>query len=142
MATTPEEIIRSRLLASSAISNLVGANGVYPQMAPQTASLPYGILNRISELHDEHMLAASGLAEVSIQVDFFAETMSEIRTLGDAARLALDGFRGTVSGTKVHNIHLVSASDNIDTPDDGSDDPTRRTTQTYTVWIDETVPTF
>ena len=141
MAKTPEDIIRDLLLANSTISDAL-VTRIYPQFAPQTAPLPYAITNRLAEDHQKHMEAASGLVSISVQVDFYSETIVEVRALGDAAREALDGFSGVIAETTVHSIHLESGFDAIDTPEDANDEPIRRTIQTYEVWLNESVPTF
>ncbi len=141
---TAEEGIRFRLRADSDVAAITtrGSMGDPPEDAP----LPYYTLMRVDAPHEHHMGGASGWTHPRIQVDFYAKTWAVVLDLANKARIALDGFTGTVTvgaGNTVTFKQLFLENDNTDSvqPDDSSDRRIKRASHDYKVWIEESVPT-
>jgi hypothetical protein len=87
------------------------AGRVYPLQAPQNATAPFIVYQRISSRRVRSVDGPSGLAQPRIQVDAYAATYAGAKALASAIRTALDGYRGTVAGVRVGAIALVSDTD-------------------------------
>lgn len=108
----PEETMYAVLLADSTFSALT--DDVFPQFAPEGASLPYCIYQRISSDGQHEMGNPSTLGIARIQLDSYAATYAGAKALADAARLALDGyFTGGI------HIRLLSDQDEYEMPISG-----------------------
>ena len=84
-----ETDIVARLRAAPGVTSIVGSR-IYAGLAPQDAPLPrltYFAIGGGDEVVD--LLGASGLAEVRLQVDAWADRYSTIRALADAVRESL-----------------------------------------------------
>ncbi len=92
-----EEALYSHLTNDAGVSALVG-NRVYPLMAPQDAALPHLVYQRISSPRLRSHGGPSGLAHPRFQITATAGSYSAARSLANAVRASLDGFRGTMGG--------------------------------------------
>lgn len=80
--------------------------------APQKTQPPYVVMNRITGLRDYHMLGASGLVTSRVQIDCYARTYSEAKTVARSASAILSGYRGGgVHGIFLDNERDLPASD-------------------------------
>lgn len=70
---------------------------VYANLAPQNARAPFVTFHRISGQKIRHINGPSGLAQTVFQVDVYADANLESRQISDSIRLALDGYKGTVT---------------------------------------------
>lgn len=100
---TIEEALRTVLIGNVGVSALVGTR-VYPVVAPQGASLPAVVYQRISANRQHHLQGPSGLTQVRMQFTAIATTYSAMKALANALRQALDGYRNTVSGVFVQAV--------------------------------------
>ena len=147
MATlAPESALRSLLLARHNSSGDL-TSSIYPSGdVPETVTLPYGAYTRISTTRDPVLNAASGIVSARIQIDWRTTSFSYLRTMANAARLALDGYRGTVTiGTDTLTILSVRLEDEDDAalvPESGQEKRTLGHRQDWIVWYRESVPTF
>ena len=108
-----EEAITSRLSGvASGRSYWTRAEGV------SAADGAYLTLNWIGGPDDPTIKGTSGYVINRLQIDVYAETYSAARTAMDAARAALDGFRGTVAGTFIAAIRAERPRD-LDASDAG-----------------------
>jgi len=71
----------------------------------------------------------SGFAHPRFQVDAWATTYTGAKTLADAIRGALDGYRGTASGTRIGSCLIDSERDIYE-----SEIKIYRVSQDYIVW--------
>jgi hypothetical protein len=137
-----EAALRALMIANTDVLAIVSTR-IYPNLAPQNATFPLIIFQRIASVHDSYMLSASGFVSVNIQVDAYAETYSESKELADAIRVALHGYGGNAySGAKVLNLQsciLESERDGFDNPDGGKESGVYRVIQEYAVTCGETV---
>ncbi len=147
MATlTPEAALRALLIADVTYNAIVDGR-VWPRSdVPQGQSRPYATQFRVSRSGDHNLLAASGLPMVRVQWEHWSIDYDETRTMGSAAREALDGFRGTVtSGADSLAVALIKLDDessvfDIDVP--GRNRKISGLRQDYMIHFTETIPTF
>ena len=85
--------LRGYLLADTGVAALVGTR-IYPRVLPQGVRDPAIVYNRVSMLGDHHMLGASGLVEVRMQIDAWADTADDAYDLAVAVKERIDGYRG------------------------------------------------
>lgn len=97
---TIEEALRAILIGNAGVSALV-AGRVYPVVMPQGAALPAVAYQRISANRQHNLAGPGGLTRVRFQLTNIASTYSSMKALANAVRVAVDGYRGTVSGVFV-----------------------------------------
>ena len=134
---SPEAVLRSALVASASVSELVGSR-IYPILAPQTAALPF-IVWRRSGISREHTLAGPmGVSTVSVEMQLLAATYEQARELADRCRLVLDGYGATLNNTEVKHVSLEQESDDFVQLAGGDLPPVYQVTQTYNLLWQET----
>lgn len=106
----------------TAVTDLV-ANRIYPGQAPQNATLPYVVFNRISAERFPHLGGPSGLVRSRVQFDIYGSSQLESENVRDALRLWLDGYDKAMgaSNLDVRNVTLENEVDDWLNPDDSSD---------------------
>ena len=92
---TFEESLEKRLFEQTGYS-------VYPAKIPQSASLPAIVYTLVSRPHVHDLSGNGGLADATVQIDCWAETYSEARTIAEAVRHCLQGFVGTMASGGVY----------------------------------------
>lgn len=90
-----EVAVRAKLLAASAVSNLVSTR-IYPLMAPQNVVAPFVVYQRISVVRYRGLSGPTRTAQPRIQIDSYAADWKGAHELAGAIRQALDGFKGDV----------------------------------------------
>jgi hypothetical protein len=134
---SPEAVLRSALVASANVSELVGSR-IYPILAPQTAALPL-IIWRRSGISREHTLAGPmGVSTVSVEMQLLATTYEQARDVADRCRLVLDGYGATLNNTEVKHVSLEQESDDFVQLAGGDLPPVYQVTQTYQIIWQET----
>jgi len=123
----PEYAVRKLLLDDSDVSTLIGTR-IYPLFSvPQSAKRPYITYFRSSDDHTYHLTGESGLIVADIEFDVFADTDAQMRQLADKFRLAVAGYRGTVTvgsdTCTVQMLHIKNTYDGTDPPPDGGSTP-------------------
>lgn len=123
-----------------------GETRVFPQFAPQDAKTPYIVYSRVSGSHQNHMLLPSGLAAATVQIDVISGSYAEMREVAELVRLALDGFRGVVTGIagalEIPRIFLTDERDQLSNPSGGRETGRHWHSMDFEVWHKEEVPTF
>ena len=109
-----QEAVYTRLSTDATVSGLVGTR-IYPVLAPEGVALPYITYQRIAVDHVESVAGSSGLANALVQVDCWAASYAGANALGEAVRLRMQGFRGTVGS---QDIQAVLLSSDRDAPED------------------------
>ncbi|MEM9786791.1 MAG: DUF3168 domain-containing protein [Pseudomonadota bacterium] len=92
-----EEAIRTRLLAVTAVTDIVAARinwGVHPQ----GEALPGLVLTTVSDAQDSNLNAPSGISDARVQVDCYAEDYGAAKLLFRAVRGALSGWSSHIAG--------------------------------------------
>lgn len=114
---TIEEAVRTRLLAYSAMTDLVGPR-VYVQRLPQAPQYPAVVIHRIAGPRDHSQSGPTNLVRSRLQIDCYGQTISAAKRAAQAARKAVDGQVG-VWGTV--EIQAVFADDEFDGLEDRLD---------------------
>ena len=142
MPLTIEKALGDRLFRSAVVHDLCD-NRIYTTHVPQSAKLPYIVLNLISEPHEQHMTGAAGWANPAIQVDIFTRNLSDEARLSEGVRLALLAFDGTVSvGGETLRVRHMNLRNRFRASDfeNASDTVTYRTMHEYEAWHPEAIP--
>lgn len=137
-----ETAFYSYLSNRAAITALVGTR-IYPLLAPDTPTYPHITYTVFGEGHDHDMDGATGLTDLTMQVDVWAKTITSRRNVAEALRNALDGFTGNM-GTEnlnIRNCTLEDRSHFFDKDDEGGG-TFYRTSMDFSIWHVETVPTL
>ena len=110
-----DQAIRARLVAVSAVTDLVGGTTsprIYPLQMPQTPTFPCITYQLISGQPLYSLSAVSGSAQVRIQIDCWAQNTQSTdgyaaaRALAEAVRGALSAYVGTVGGEAIQELTL------------------------------------
>lgn len=88
-----EEAFRTILLNASPVTALVG-NRISYNSATQGAGFPYIVLHVIDDAEQHTYKGPDGLSQGRVQVDCYAATYGQAKTLSRHVRGALDGYRG------------------------------------------------
>lgn len=134
-----EKAINARLLAFSGVTALLDAR-VYPELAPQKATLPYVVYTRIDTEHLMTKDNAAGLANARIQINSVAATYLKAKQLAEQVRLALQGWSGTGNGVTVNVVHPLNEFDSPVMAGDATDEARHRVIQDFKVWFAESNP--
>ena len=105
-----ELAVYTLLINAPAVTAIVGTR-VFPVRVSQSAAYPYIRYMRAAGARWRSTQGPSGKAQPLIQVDCYAATYAEVKTLANAVRQTLDGYRGTVAGVRVGSISLETDED-------------------------------
>jgi hypothetical protein len=134
-AMSPTNVIRTRLLAVSAVTAIVVAR-ITTEVTPQSKDLPAIRVSLVSVKDHGHLRGTKTTTEAVVQVDSLATSLSEARALadavyGDGAGSGLAGFEGAVSTATVQAI--LPGDERQDFV--GDEIKTYRVSRDYTVWF-------
>lgn len=105
--------IRHRLVNDATVSALV-ATRVYPQVLPQSPTLPAVVYNVLSDTPSDDISGNAGLFKAEIQFDCFATTQLAAEALDEKIRLSLQGYRGTHLSVEIRGIYFNLGLDNFE----------------------------
>jgi len=125
-----EAAIRSILIADDTVKALT--TRVYPVALPQSPQYPLILYTKITGMRDHHLQGPSGHAHPRFQIEAWAKTYTEAKTLADAIREALDGYSGTAAGTKIGSCLIESEQDIYE-----SEIEVYRVTSDWFIWHEE-----
>lgn len=126
-----EDAIFSRLSGFAGLAALIGTR-IHPDTLPQEEPLPAIVYQRISTVHHHTHDGPSKLAAPRFQLTVWAETSKAARAVARQIFLALEGFKGTVSGVRI-DAGLI---DNELTDRDPETEEFRRIVEVF-IWHDE-----
>lgn len=113
--------IRTKTLATSSVSDLVSTR-MYSDVLPQSVTMPAITYTVIDTTPNEHLTGIADVSRARIQIDCFATSRAGANALGDAVRLALEKYRGTVGTQFINEINLATGERyDIDRSETGSD---------------------
>lgn len=112
MLFSPERYIYHRLVSSPGVVRLVGFQ-VYAVAVPKSAAFPFVVYKRQNIARESHLSGPMFMPLVSVQIASWALTHEAARELGEQVRLTLDGNTGTVAGTTIQDMRLVSETDDF-----------------------------
>ncbi len=121
-----DQALRTYLAAQSTITALVQASTsapvrVYCGDVPQSASLPAVSISVVSAQHAHTLKGVGGYCSSRLQVNTWAGTHTESKTLAEAIRNLLQGITQTTMGsTVITGASLTNELDLIDPPVDGN----------------------
>jgi len=72
-------------------------NRLYHLRAPQNSPAPFVIFQRTASDRWRHINGPTGMVQVTMQIDTYAETSYSARELAELIEGALDGFSGVIS---------------------------------------------
>lgn len=105
-----EQAIYNILSNTTAITDIVSTR-IYPSTIPQGEILPAVTFQRITNSPEDSKDGVSTLDVITVDVDSFGKTLSELKTLTEAIRTALDRFSGTRVGIVIDSIRFVTDRD-------------------------------
>jgi hypothetical protein len=108
-----EERVVNILRDSSGVGAIC-ADRIYLMTAPQQETFPYIVVSTVSASRPSAHDGAMGVTYKNIQVSCISNKVSTAKTLAQAARRAIHGFRGSVSG---ETIFYASVQNEIDLAD-------------------------
>lgn len=129
--TTIVEGLRTFMLADATIAGLVGTR-VYPNILPQSPTVPAISYQFISGTDDVTTDGPSGLANPTIQIDCWATTYAAMDGLFQAVRKRINGYSGLAGTIAVHGVFLVRKRDLYD-----NDTKLHRRTADWSIWHEE-----
>lgn len=106
--------IRNYLLADPTISGMVGGVRVHHLRLPQNQVEPSVVYVKVSETGDYHMASDSGLGQVRMQIDSWAQSSDTATTLANAVYDRVTGARGTVDNVDIRGAFLTAGRDDYD----------------------------
>lgn len=110
MLVTPESAVYHILASRPAVASLVGFQ-IYPVAVPNGAEFPFIVYRRANVSRQHALTGPILMPEVNLQIACWAMTHDEARTLADEVRVALNGNITTVAGCTIHDMRLVSETD-------------------------------
>lgn len=118
-----EDSLLSFLTTTPALSILINER-VYLAARPQNERRASLVLTRISKKKFPTMEGTGPTQLGVIQVDCLGPTYGDAKVLAKAVSDTLEGFSGTLSGTKFHWINITDESDIPTVPLEGKAQPT------------------
>jgi hypothetical protein len=110
MLFTPENAVYHLLVSNPGVASLVGFQ-VYPVAVPKGAGFPFVVYRRANIARQHALNGPILMPEVNLQIASWTESHDDARELADQIRLALNGYIGTVAGCTIHDMRLVSETD-------------------------------
>lgn len=93
------------------LANIAGGRRYWVR-APQNATKPFIVLNRVSGVRDYHMQGPSGFVSSRVQCDIYASTYTSAKTTARALVGAVSGHRGpNIQGVFVDSERDLPAAD-------------------------------
>lgn len=130
---TIESGLYRHLSADAGVSALVGTR-IHKGIATQNQTRPYITLFPVSNPKLRSLTGPSGLANPRIQIDSWGDTYASAKSVAEAVRKALDGFRGLMGSVRVRGSILQTDRYLYD---DGA--KLHRFSADFTFWHDEEI---
>lgn len=111
------KVINSLLKGAAPVTSLV-ATRIYPQELPLDSAIPALAFSTISSLEQPTMCASGPYALMAerVQIDVFAASYDQLKSLMGAVKAAVRYARGTIAGVSVQTIDSgMEYSDGRDT---------------------------
>lgn len=116
------EGLRTLLLTQSSITNVVGTSGIYVSAAPQTATLPYIVLDRISDEKHKALDGYTGTRHGEVDIECWDTTPGDAASLAKIVSDYLDDFSGATGGDEtILSSHQIDDNDTFAEPDSGEE---------------------
>lgn len=112
--------LRTVLIADAGINALV-AGRVWPQTAPQRATLPLILLYRQHEDHNLTLTDTGGLVFADFEIDCLATTPASATSLAELVSAVLDDYVGAMGDCSCEAVLIEDVFDSYEPPQDKSD---------------------
>jgi hypothetical protein len=109
------QIVYGILSATTGVTSLVSTR-IYPDMAPQNATFPYIVFQKLSTTPTDTKEGTSPLDKMLVQIDCYSNNYDTAHSIAAAIRVALDRYTGTINGHKVDKI--IFSNDSSGSPQD------------------------
>lgn len=106
--------LRTFLLDDPTINALVGGMRVHHLRLPQDQVDPSVVYLKVSETGDYHLAGDSGLSQMRMQIDAWAQSVDTAVQLANAVYDRLSGERGMLTDVDVRGTFLLSGRDDYD----------------------------
>lgn len=119
----PEAALVKFLKDSAALNSSVGGR-IFPVTASMTQRMPFIVYNRVASARPIHLLGDSGLLQMNLQLDVFARSYAESKSVAELIRKRVHGYIGTVTdGTETESCDMAIRAERDDyvPPTDASD---------------------
>lgn len=110
MTPTIETALYNLLSAADAIVDLV-ADRVYPESGGEAENYPLITYQLLKGASEQSHSGISGLAHPIFQINCLAKSFSDVCDLGEAVRLTLQAYQGTVAGVHIQSSRLIGSQD-------------------------------
>ena len=124
---SPEAWIRAAIETATSCS-------AYPQVVPESAAVPFVVYARVGTTRE--FLGVTGVAispTGSFTVEIYADTYSQVKSLADQVRGAMNNFNGTVNGATITSVLLTDERDGDPIFFNGQDKPTYMVEHSYQI---------
>jgi hypothetical protein len=90
---------------------MIAASNIFVSMASKDAIDPYVIMQRIESVRIRDLTGPSGLMQVTVQIDSYAQKYYDAKKLALQIEKALDGYSGsiTITGSSPQDICKISS---------------------------------
>jgi hypothetical protein len=112
-----EESLYTYLSTDSGISALISTR-VYPEVAPQSASAPFLVYQRITTQRIHTMSADQGFVMATMQFTVWDNTITSARSVSEAVRAALQNHSGLTGGVGGVTINATLMENEINLYDE------------------------
>lgn len=139
----PEAAFVKFLKDSTALNTSVGGR-IYPVTASMTSRMPFIVYNRVASARPVHLLGDSGLMQMNIQLDVFARSYAEVKTVAELIRNRVHGYIGQITdGTETAQCDFAMRAerDGYVPPTDASDTGVFRVSIDVDISISESLTT-
>jgi hypothetical protein len=128
--------LTSLLKGESTISSITSR--VYVTKAPQTATMPYVVLELQDTDEFESLDGTGDLRKVSFAIDCQSDISTEAETLGKAIRDFIGDYTGAAGSFTIDAVNLSQEISDYDPPKDGSEKGTHTVTLLVDIFYQDT----
>lgn len=114
-----DEALYTYLTNHAGLKNLIGTR-VYPEEAPQSATLPHVVVIKISDMKDHFLSGVSPLERPIYQFSAIATTKSVAKSVAVQLKSALSDYHGTLTGNVVQWVSLINEISTMEKSPDGT----------------------
>lgn len=97
------------ILSNDAGVTTLSSTRIYPVKLPQNATLPCVSYSVSEDAEDQTYDGQGTFQRVSVELDAWSDTHSEMLSLADAIKTAIKNYTGTVSGTTIDRVSIDSS---------------------------------
>ncbi len=133
--------LRTYLLAQTSITACIGQR-LYLTRLPYDATFPAVSYQRMTGGYGHDLDGATGYCEAIFDFDVWGNDTVANESAGEALRLKLQGFTGTMGSTSVKRVTLDNETDYFHPPQTGDDPGIHRINFRYTIGFYVAVPSY